>query len=355
MSQFEQVKYLNAAQHRSDNPRSSYVENHRSGRRKSKSMIKVIQVTLFFIMWAIISSLFLGYSALMILYHGNFYQQRDMFVTSVMETGHFKFLATKFLSTDEVYDIMALNTVIPVSGTQDPKSVISGNLTDKQKKDIQIVDVSGPQFKGKLMIIGDPSRVFIGWSKDLMQHGQQIPDIVSEFNAIAGTNGSGFDDPKGNGNGGVPLGLAIKDGKAVTNNNGKPFDIVGFTSNKKMLIGNYTATSAIKAGIQNAVGFGPILILNGKSSKAFGNGGGLNPRTAIGQTNDGRVLLLVIDGRKADSLGASFKDELDIMEKYGAINAVNLDGGNSSAMEYNGKVLEGSALRPLPCAILVRK
>ena len=69
-----------------------------------------------------------------------------------------------------------------------------------------------------------------------------------------------------------------------------------------------------------------------------GSGSGANPRTAIGQRADGTVLLLVTDGRGASGhLGATASDLIEVLSKYGAVNAANLDGGSSSSMYYNGK------------------
>ena len=59
---------------------------------------------------------------------------------------------------------------------------------------------------------------------------------------------------------------------------------------------------------------------------------GRAPRTAIGQRADGIVLFLVLDGNRALGRGATLKDEIEIMQRYGAINAANLDGGTSTSM-----------------------
>ena len=83
-----------------------------------------------------------------------------------------------------------------------------------------------------------------------------------------------------------------------------------------------------------------ILIINGEPSKILGNGGwGTAPRTAIGQRKDGIVLMLVIDGRRATKPGADMNDLIEIMQRYGAYNAVNLDGGTSSAMVEGDKIV----------------
>ena len=93
-------------------------------------------------------------------------------------------------------------------------------------------------------------------------------------------------------------------------------------------------------GIRDAIEFGPFLIVNGKKADIRGNGGyGIHPRSAVGQRKDGIVLFLVIDGRRVDSMGASIRDVMDIMDKYGAYNAANLDGGNSSVLVINDKIV----------------
>ena len=81
-------------------------------------------------------------------------------------------------------------------------------------------------------------------------------------------------------------------------------------------------------------------MINGEPREMNGMGSGLNPRTAIGQRADGALLLLVTDGRgKSGHLGASASDLINVMMKYGAVNAANLDGGSSSCMYYDGDYL----------------
>lgn len=89
-----------------------------------------------------------------------------------------------------------------------------------------------------------------------------------------------------------------------------------------------------------AVSFDKTMIVNGKKTiKSGDGGGGIAPRTAIGQRKDGSILLLIIDGRQASSIGATYREVQDIMYEYGAYNAANLDGGSSSTMYYDGEVI----------------
>ena len=111
-------------------------------------------------------------------------------------------------------------------------------------------------------------------------------------------------------------------------------------------------------GVRDAVKFGPILLVNGEPVEALGDGSGLNPRTAIGQRADGAMLLLTIDGRQSNSIGASLADVRDVMLDFGAVNAANLDGGSSTSMIYNGEMINQNAsligLRKMCTAILVK-
>ena len=121
-----------------------------------------------------------------------------------------------------------------------------------------------------------------------------------------------------------------------------------------------TYSKAKALNLKSAVTFGPVIIINGQPTIRTGNGGwGIQPRTAIGQTKDGKILMLVIDGRQAGSLGATLKNVQDILLQYGAYNAFNLDGGASSTMVYDGKVVNSPSdimgERYVPNAFIVTK
>ena len=307
---------------------------------------------------------------------------KDWLITTAMTTMNHQYLATWFYNDYDVNMVLANNTVVEsgedtnpdliVFKTPDFNQVTYKNEFEKEifTKDegndlYKIIDIKRDRFKGKMAVIYDPSHVKLGVSKGIgstldNSYGQFITTIASRYNAVLAINGGGFYDPDWNSTGGVPQGIVISEGKIVANNSGTG-KIIGFNKDNKLVLTRMTASQAIKAGIRDAVDFGPFLIVNGKSSYINGNGGwGEAPRSAIAQREDGIVLLLVIDGRQAGSPGADMGDLTRVLLDYGAVNAANLDGGTSSAMELNGEIITNprngnfqAKTRPVPNAWLV--
>ncbi len=284
---------------------------------------------------------------------------RDLFVNTVMETSAAKFLARIYFSEEEIAAIRARNAVIDenvVTETVDFEETKS----DSETPEFELVDVSGPTFKGKMMIVRDPARVSLAVAPvfDPDVAGLRVEEYAEQNGAIAAINGGGFLDEGGVGKGGMPLGLVIKDGKLLSGGKNTKGSIVGFDNENHLIVGTLTGAECLERGIRDAVSFGPAFIVNGEPMDVAGSGGGLNPRTVLGQRADGAVLMLVIDGRQAHSIGATYKDCIDVMLEYGAVNAGNLDGGSSSMLVYEGKVqnvcasLYGS--RALPTAFIVK-
>ncbi|MBQ8922848.1 MAG: phosphodiester glycosidase family protein [Oscillospiraceae bacterium] len=231
---------------------------------------------------------------------------------------------------------------------------------DASQPGIEILDVAGQYYRGKLMLVHDPSRVFVGVSGPLGGNnvGKKIPDIIASYGAVGGTNASGFVDNEGKGNGGTPLGLVISEGTLRYGYAGGRYEVIGFDKDNKLHCGWMTGQQALNLGIRDSVCFGPVLISEGKRQTGLSRAGNYNPRTAIGQREDGTVLLLILEGRQISSVGATVEELADIMEEYGAVNAANLDGGASSVIYYQGEQLvTGSSLRgtrSVPTAILIK-
>ena len=309
------------------------------------------------------SFLILFFGATTIICYGPSPSARDLFVTTTMETSAAKFLAKIYFSDKEIDDIIKKNAPVITDEVTDENLIdiptISTNV-DQKKEPIEVFDISGLTYKGKVMIISDPSRVVITapTKRGLESEGVKIDKLVANEGGVAGINAGGFVDVNGVGNGGQPLGILIKNGEVLSGLGKSAQNVVGFDKENKLIVGYLTAKECLDKNIRDAVSFGPIFIVNGKRVEVAGSGGGLNPRTCIGQTKDGSVIFLTIDGRQAGSLGANFEDCINVLEEYGAVNAANLDGGSSTVMYYNGKVINMCCSvygpRKLPSAFVVK-
>ncbi|MBQ5743111.1 MAG: phosphodiester glycosidase family protein [Clostridia bacterium] len=281
----------------------------------------------------------------------------EVFVNSVMESSAAKFIAYIFYSDEEVEAILNKYSVVETEEVTLPDTTFDP-LPEEEKGDILVEDVHGATFRGKMMIIRDPSRVVVGALEAYDgRPGKRTEEFCADAGAVAGVNGGGFEDEGGQGDGSLPIGIVIHDSQLLYEKWEEVPLVVGFDQNDVLVVGKMTGQQALDRGLRDALSFGPALIINGKMQNISGTGGGLNPRTAIGQRADGAVLLLVIDGRHANSMGATPKDCARIMWEYGAVNAANLDGGFSSIMVHEGEILSTLApfygSRPIPDCILV--
>ena len=311
-------------------------------------------------------------------------EAQRLLVLSLDETSALKFVPKLYLPADKVNAILhpspeeTSGSSIPafteypfeegspaatVSEDPAPGQVVVAELppeTADSGEWLTVEDVRGPTYKGKLMIIRDPSKVIVGTldAYGAAYHGLYLYEFIDKYNAIGGTNAGGFYDPNGYGNGGTPDGLVIRDGAIAWGSTGAWYiNVIGFDANHILHVGDMSGQQALDLGMTSAVSFspGPVLVQDG--NLRTGLGGGMNPRTCIGQTADGTILLMVIEGRKPDSLGATYDDIAKVMYDHGAVNAANLDGGSSSLMYYNGEqITRGSniiGMRQMSTAILV--
>ena len=291
------------------------------------------------------------YMLMLVIAKGPSKSAKGKFVNTMNETSALKFIPKMYFTQEEIAEYVGSfrdNTTDEVTNadlvTIAPKTVGQPAVDENGKiqPETELVDVSGSTFRGKLLKIKDPSRVYVGISGQYgpEYEGKKVLDMVAEYGALAAINAGGFEDLNGVGNGGTPLGMVVSQGELRWGMMDTSYDIIGFDSNNILHVGTMTGQQAMDLGIRDAVCFGPVLIVNGKPvNEEKDLGGGFNPRSAIGQTSDGTVLLLVIDGRQANSLGATYDDIIDIMLKNGAVNAANLDGGSSSHMIYEGEII----------------
>ena len=210
---------------------------------------------------------------------------------------------------------------------------------------IRIESYKGDTYNAHIMIIRDPAQVYMATSTDgpfsTSIPGTRIHNEIETEGAIAAINAGAFNDD-GSANayvGSIPAGLLMVNGEVRSNtfHERVPEEgFAGFTFDNILVVAkSMTPEKAKELNIRDGCEFGPVLIMNGEvNQEAYNANSGYNPRTAIGQRADGAVIFLCIDGRQASSLGATYRDVIDIMVEFGAVNACNMDGGSSTVMMY---------------------
>ena len=275
-----------------------------------------------------------------LIYYGPFTKIRDAIVTSAMTTMSHKYIATYFLRDEVINDIMDKNKFDDNKNSNEKDiSVMAINHNDEDlkrenNKNIKIKNIEIRGQEGFVVEIEDPTRVKVATAKTIPSVGMQVDEIAKDSGAIIAINGGGFSDPNGVGNGGIPIGIVLKDGKVVYDDKRKEVpSVIGLNKKGILILGKYTKQQAIEKGIVDAVCFHPFLIVDGKPLIKSGDGGwGFAARTGIGQKQDGTVVFVVINGRNKDGLGASLKDLQDVMLQYEVYNGANLDGDRKSVV-----------------------
>lgn len=326
------------------------VQKTQNTKKKNSAKTVLSRVGISFLTF-LLAIVMLALCADIIVLHGPSESARDRFVLTVTETSAAGFLATWFLSDETVESIINNNAIVDSSGQTDPTLIkLPDGENDENNGDepvdinsVQLIDIEGKTYKGKLLIVQNPKRVYIGtptaYGND--KEGVTTLNMVKNDNALYGINGGGFYDT-GKGNGGIPTGrenssgIVISKGVLMYGSKSREYEVIGINKQGVLVLGKMTAQQALDSGVVEALNFGPYLVMNGKACEVGGfTEAGLNPRTAIGQRADGAMLLLTIDGRQPSSMGATYEDLIEIMMNYGAVNAANLDGGSSTYMAQN--------------------
>ncbi|MCL2059431.1 MAG: phosphodiester glycosidase family protein [Oscillospiraceae bacterium] len=230
-------------------------------------------------------------------------------------------------------------------------------IISNRAEDIYIVEIRKTGYTGRILFVSDPSRVVVRNTNKKNVQGQLIKSYLDEYDAIAGMNGNGFDDPEGHGRGGTIIGWSVADGNAWGHGAKSTYASVAFNDQNVLLAGTIKDFEA--HNIRDLAQYGPSLIVDGKKLISGSGGWGLQPRTGIGQREDGTILMATFDGRQpGHSLGITAGDVADLFLQYGCVNAGLCDGGSSSVMMYDGEIVGKPSTpmktgRYLPNAFLV--
>lgn len=343
-----------------------------SGNIKKESKIQKIFTVLF-------SLGTIGIVLVLFLLYGPFNGFREWLITTAMTTMTHQYFATWFYDDETITYVLSKNKVIESGEMTDINSIMLGDTSkttykdeyereilerDPENNDYKIIEINEKKFDGYLVAVYEPSRVQAVATKNLGVSGQYLTKMSKDNDALIAINGGGFDDPNFNSTGGSPLGITVCNGKYITSKSySGSGGIIGFTEDDKLVLGKVSVAKAKELKIRDAVTFGPFLIVNGKASEVLGNGGwGTAPRTAIAQRQDGVVLFLVLNGRTATKPGADMDDLIEILERYGAYNAANLDGGTSSVLVVDNIIVNdpidstgAHKTRPISTGFIVTK
>jgi exopolysaccharide biosynthesis protein len=284
-------------------------------------------------------------------------QFRRGIVGSVLTSQHVQYVKyVRFLLSksdfDQIYNAWAHPTVeqshVAKEKTkqEQPKQKTAEAASLKSFSDSIVVDtVNTANYTAKVLVIPDPTTIHVVTTQ-LTNKGQPLSDLIKQNHGVAGINGGGFHDPGGNSSGGQMIGIVISNGKIISTPGGNNVKaLVGaFRKDGEFITGNYSANELLKLDVTEAMSFGPQLLVNGKNqvTPAVSGAWGWAPRTAIGQTRNGRVVMIITDGRfywDKTHRGASMGDMASLFQKYDVVNAIAMDGGGSTTMIKDDQLL----------------
>ena len=282
-----------------------------------------------------------------LLFYGPFELFRLLWINTAMYSSRYKFLATALYTPAYIASVLERNSG-GAMGKTDPAPLRPKGGGDS----LVVAEIKGNYYKGYLLKIADPARLSLAVSSG--HGGELLEQITARYGAAGGINAAGYADDKARG---LPAGTLIINGELVNRCfSGRRHVMGGFRRDHKLVVGAFTEAEIAAQGYVWAFEFGPLLIVNGEKTELSPFSGGLSPRTAIGQTQDGSVLLLVIDGRQPASIGGTYQDVQAVLYANGAVNAIGLDGGSSSSMVLEGKLVNSPSDRDderlLPNAII---
>lgn len=283
---------------------------------------------------------------------------KNLFVTTAMKTRSHKYLAYVFYSEEMVGKIMSNNYFITIDEDVNLDDIVIDTSEKKKYKDkyeeelftrdpdndsYKVINVKVGNAKGYLIAIYEPEKVRLLRTKKFNNgtFGDRVVDMCKRYGGTVCINGGGFANGLSNGSD-IPIGYVIDDGEVIwpqNNTDESRGNIIGLTEEGKLkLMNNATGTEALDAGVKYGLEFGPFLIVNGKSMEIVGMPYGVANKCVIAQRKDGLMMFLVTEGETYID-GASLKDVVETLEKYGAYNAANLDGGQSTSLVINNKLV----------------
>ena len=208
-----------------------------------------------------------------------------------------------------------------------------------------VVRIREEFFRGVLILCKDPSRLSCAAAENWGASGQRAGEIGEGNNALVAMTASGFEaeGPQG----GWQTGAAMCGGTAYGEHLKPGYKRIELRSDDRLYI--VDAPGDFHPDCTDATEWTPALILDGQIVVTKDDHyNARNPRCCLGQAADGTVLMLCIEGRYFDSLGATAPECAQILARYGACQAMNLDGGTSAILWYDGEYITRCSDPDLP-------
>ncbi len=267
-------------------------------------------------------------------------------------------------TTDQDWSSFYLNEAgLDDNGTEIYTTLGDQVLAVDAENGILLIRVVGEDYQGVLAWVDDPTKLSLQVSSQLGNTGETIGEIAEAHNGILAVNASRFVAEDGNEEGSSIADFAVCNGVAYNEDSLIRDDQARLEINSLGEFSVVNPAGPLGEDVRHAVQFTPALIVDGAlATKDLENWSGLHPRSCIGQTAAGNVLILVVEGRlPGRSTGSALAECADILLRYGAEQAMTLDYGSSSILWYDGEyvtmcsnrfLLEG---RPLPNAFVVER
>ncbi len=199
-----------------------------------------------------------------------------------------------------------------------------------------VLRLRSAKYRGVLVLGKDPARLSCAAAEQWGVTGQRAGEIAAQNGALVALTGSGFDDTAAEG--AMQTGAAMCGGVSYGDHLKPGYKRMELRRDDRLYV--VDAPGDFHPDCTDATEWTPALILDGQivvTREDHYNA--LNPRCCLGQARDGTVLMLCIEGRYLDSLGASAPECAEILARYDCYQAMNLDGGTSAICYYQGEYI----------------
>ncbi|GFN33130.1 phosphodiester glycosidase family protein [Paenibacillus xylaniclasticus] len=238
------------------------------------------------------------------------------------------------------------------------------NTIQSDKLRAQLFTIHAKNFNGYALKVklGSKDAMKMVLGNDKFGGSETTLSAVKRYKAVAGVNAGGFADGHGKR---YPLSTTVMNGKYVNGFEPTTKDLffVGMSEDNKLIGGKFTSREQLDAlKPRFGASFVPILLKNGQVMpipSKWQVSPRRAPRTVMANYKDDQLLFLIVDGYNENGSSGATLEELQILlKRYGAVDAYNLDGGGSSSLIFNGRIVNHPSdgkLRPLPTHFLFFK